>query len=121
MATVLICDDSPTEVHVFRGWLEKQGHEVLTAEDGKEGVARAKAESPDVIIMDVVMPGMSGFQATRQLARDDNTKDIPVLIVTTKDQETDKIWGLRQGAIDYLVKPLSEDQLADKIKEVLGG
>ncbi|HET6654622.1 MAG TPA: response regulator [Gammaproteobacteria bacterium] len=119
MSTVLIVDDSPTEVHVFRGWLEKQGHHVMTAENGQEGIARAKTEKPDAIIMDVVMPGMSGFQATRQLSRDTDTSQIPVLIVTTKDQETDKIWGMRQGAVDYLVKPITEDQLTAKIQEVI--
>lgn len=119
MSTVLICDDSPTEVHVFRGWLEKQGHHVITAENGEDGVAKAKAEKPDAIIMDVVMPGMSGFQATRKLSRDTDTGSIPVLIVTTKDQETDKIWGMRQGAVDYLVKPITEDQLTGKIKEII--
>jgi twitching motility two-component system response regulator PilH len=121
MSSVLIVDDSPTEVHVFRGWLEKQGHQVMTAESGADGIAKARAEKPDAIIMDVVMPGMSGFQATRQLSRDAETSDIPVLIVTTKDQETDKIWGMRQGAVDYLVKPITEDQLTAKIKEIAAG
>ncbi|HET7370294.1 MAG TPA: response regulator [Gammaproteobacteria bacterium] len=121
MSTVLIVDDSPTEVHVFKGWLEKQGHQVITAENGQDGIATAKAEKPDAIIMDVVMPGMSGFQATRQLSRDAETSGIPVLIVTTKDQETDKIWGMRQGAVDYLVKPIDEDQLIGKLKEAIGG
>lgn len=119
MATVLIVDDSPTEVHVFKGQLEKAGYEVLTAESGEEGLETAKSKSPDVIIMDVVMPGMSGFQATRQLAKDSSTQDIPVIILTTKDQETDKIWGMRQGAIAYLVKPVDEDTLIGKVKEAL--
>lgn len=120
MSTVLIVDDSPTEVHVFKSWLEKQSFKVMTAENGEQGLAKAKAEKPDAIIMDVVMPGMSGFQATRQLSKDPETGDIPVVIVTTKDQETDKIWGMRQGAVDYLVKPVNEDQLIAKLKEVIG-
>lgn len=119
MSTVLIVDDSPTELHVFRGWLEKNGHKVLTAESGEDGLAQAKSEKPDAIIMDVVMPGMSGFQATRKLSRDDDTSAIPVLIVTTKDQETDRIWGMRQGAVDYLVKPITEGQLTAKIQEII--
>ncbi|MEA5445251.1 response regulator [Gammaproteobacteria bacterium AB-CW1] len=119
MATVLIVDDSPTEVHVFKSQLEKAGYEVIAAESGEEGLEKARSEKPDVIIMDVVMPGMSGFQATRQLAKNDNTRDIPVIIITTKDQETDKIWGMRQGAIAYLVKPVKEDQLIGKVKEAL--
>ncbi|HET8551956.1 MAG TPA: response regulator [Gammaproteobacteria bacterium] len=121
MSKVLIVDDSPTEVHVFKSWLEKGGFKVITAENGEEGLAQAKAEKPDAIIMDVVMPGMSGFQATRQLSRDADTSGIPVVIVTTKDQETDKIWGMRQGAVDYLVKPITEEQLTGKLKEAIGG
>lgn len=121
MARVLIVDDSPTEVHVLKTWLEKNGFETLTAENGEEGVKTAKSEKPDLIVMDVVMPGMSGFQATRQLHKDADTANIPVLIVTTKDQETDKVWGMRQGAADYLVKPVTEQQLVDKVKAILGG
>ncbi|MCP1728408.1 twitching motility two-component system response regulator PilH [Natronospira proteinivora] len=119
MATVLIVDDSPTEVHVFKTQLEKHGYDAISAENGEEGLEKARAEKPDAIIMDVVMPGMSGFQATRQLAKDESTRDIPVIIITTKDQETDKIWGMRQGAIAYLVKPVKEEALIDKVKEVL--
>lgn len=119
MSKVLIIDDSPTEVHVFKNWLEKNDFDVLTAESGEQGLATARAEAPDAIIMDVVMPGMSGFQATRQLSKDPATSGIPVVIVTTKDQETDRIWGMRQGAVDYLTKPVSEDQLVGKLKEAM--
>jgi twitching motility two-component system response regulator PilH len=121
MSTVLIIDDSPTEVHVLKTWLEKNGFGTITAESGEEGIEKAKAEKPDAIIMDVVMPGMSGFQATRQLSKDPETSRIPVVMVTTKDQETDKIWGMRQGAVAYLPKPVTEKQLVDKIKEVIAG
>lgn len=121
MATVLIVDDSPTEVHVLKTVLEKNGFQVLTADSGEEGLAIARESKPDAIIMDVVMPGMSGFQATRQLSKDAETASIPVVIVTTKDQETDKIWGMRQGAVDYLVKPVTEQQIVDKINSVLEG
>jgi twitching motility two-component system response regulator PilH len=121
MSTVLIIDDSPTEVHVLKTWLEKNGFGTITAESGEEGIEKAKAEKPDAIIMDVVMPGMSGFQATRQLSKDPDTSRIPVVMVTTKDQETDKIWGMRQGAVAYLPKPVTEKQLVDKIKEVIAG
>jgi twitching motility two-component system response regulator PilH len=119
MATVLIVDDSPTEVHVLKTVLEKNGFQVLTADSGEDGLAIARESKPDAIIMDVVMPGMSGFQATRQLSKDSETASIPVVIVTTKDQETDKIWGMRQGAVDYLVKPVTEQQIVDKINSVL--
>ncbi|MDX1454346.1 MAG: response regulator [Gammaproteobacteria bacterium] len=119
MALVLIVDDSPTEVHVLKTHLEKNGFETVIAEDGETGLKVAKEAKPDLIVMDVVMPGMSGFQTTRQLAKDAETQNIPVVIVTTKDQETDKVWGMRQGAYDYLVKPVTEKQLVDKVNEAL--
>ncbi len=120
MPVVLIVDDSPTEVHVLKTALEKNGFETITAENGEQGMAMAKEHKPDCIIMDVVMPGMSGFQATRALAKDPTTSSIPVVIVTTKDQETDKVWGMRQGATDYLVKPVTEQQLVEKVKDAIG-
>ena len=119
MAKVLIVDDSPTEVHILKSFLTKDGHDVLVAQDGKAGIEIAEAELPDVILMDVVMPGVNGFQATRKLSRNDSTSKIPVIMVTTKSQETDRIWGMRQGATDYLVKPIKEKALNEKIKEVL--
>ena len=120
MATVLIVDDSPTEVHVIKTMLEKQGYQTLTAESGEVGIEQAKTAKPDVILMDVVMPGLNGFQATRQLSRDPATANIPVIIVSTKGQETDRAWGLRQGAKEYLVKPITASELIGKIKAVLG-
>lgn len=119
MALVLIIDDSPTEVHVMKTVLEKHGFDTDAAGDGGEGIAKAKEMRPDLILMDIVMPGVNGFQATRELSRDPDTADIPVVMVTTKDQEIDKIWGLRQGAADYLVKPVSEAVLVGKAREVL--
>ena len=119
MAQILIVDDSPTEAHVLKGILEKHGFEIETAENGTEGIERAKELKPDLILMDVVMPGLNGFQATRQLTKDPETKEIPVIIVTTKDQETDRVWGMRQGAKDFLTKPVSEKTLMDKINSAL--
>jgi len=119
MAQILIVDDSPTEIHVLSSILEKMGHSVLTAENGEDGIAKAKESKPDLILMDVVMPGMNGFQATRQLTKDAETGDIPVIIVTTKDQETDRVWGLRQGAKDYLTKPVEEAVLVEKVNNLL--
>ena len=119
MSTVLIIDDSPTELHLFQNMLEKNGFTTLVADSGEEGVQKAKTSRPDCILMDVVMPGMNGFQATRKLSQDPATKGIPVIIITTKDQETDKIWGMRQGAVEYLVKPISEDQLIHMINAVM--
>lgn len=121
MAHILIVDDSPTEVYVLANMVEKRGHQTSTANSGEEGVTKAKAEKPDLVLMDVVMPGLNGFQATRQINRDPETGDIPIIIVTTKDQETDRVWGLRQGARDYITKPFSEEELLQKIDAVLAG
>jgi twitching motility two-component system response regulator PilH len=120
MASILVVDDSPTEIHVFKTMLEKHGHSVSTAQSGEEGVERAKEVKPDLILMDVVMPGLNGFQATRQLGNDAATAHIPVIVVTTKDQETDKVWAMRQGAKDYIVKPAKEQDLIERISSILG-
>lgn len=121
MARVLIVDDSPTEIYKLTAMLEKHGHQVLKAENGADGVAMAHQEQPDVVLMDIVMPGLNGFQATRQLTRSAETSHIPVIIVTTKDQETDKVWGRRQGAKDYLTKPIEEATLVKTLNAVLLG
>ncbi|MGQ1359134.1 response regulator [Acinetobacter baumannii] len=119
MARILIVDDLPTETFRFKEILTKHGYDVLEASNGADGVTLAKAEQPDLVLMDVVMPGVNGFQATRQITRDEDTKHIPVVIVSTKDQATDRVWGKRQGAIDYLIKPIEEKQLIDVIKQFL--
>ena len=113
--TILVVDDSPTERHVLSELLTSNGYQVITAENGEEGVEKAKKELPDLILMDVVMPGLNGYQATRTLTRDETTKHIPVIVCTSKGQETDRIWGLRQGALDYIVKPVDADDLLSKI------
>lgn len=120
MARILIVDDSPTELHVLAKILQRAGHEPFTATDGESGIAAAQAQAPDAILMDVVMPGINGFQATRKLSRDPRTQHIPVLMVTTKDQETDREWGMRQGAKGYLVKPVDGRELLQKLDELLG-
>ncbi len=119
MAVILIVDDSPTELHLFQNMLEQNGFGTLVADSGEEGLRQAAASRPDCILMDVVMPGMNGFQATRKLTQDPGTSGIPVIMITTKDQETDKIWGMRQGAVEYLVKPIDAKQLVAKIKAVM--
>ena len=119
MARILIVDDSPTETYKMTAILDKAGHEVLTAGGGEEGVAVAKKELPDLVLMDVVMPGINGFQATRQIAKSPETSHIPVVIVTTKDQETDRMWGKRQGAASYLTKPIDEKALVKAVAEAL--
>jgi twitching motility two-component system response regulator PilH len=121
MALVLIVDDSPTEVHVLSGYLKKHGFDTEAAADGSEGIEKARQLKPDLILMDVVMPGVNGFQATRELARSAETASIPVIMVTTQGLETDKIWGMRQGAVEYLVKPVTEKQLVEKVRSALGG
>jgi twitching motility two-component system response regulator PilH len=120
MARILIVDDSPSQLMGIRRIVEKLGHEALTAEDGAAGVELAKKELPDLILMDVVMPNLNGFQATRSISREPSTKHIPVILVTTKDQDTDRMWGMRQGARAYLTKPFSEEELSEVIAANLG-
>ncbi len=112
---ILVVDDSPTERHVLLELLTRNGYQVSTAESGEEGIEKARAELPDLILMDVVMPGLNGYQATRTLTRDEATRQIPIIVCTSKGQETDKIWGLRQGAIDYLIKPVNAEELLARI------
>jgi twitching motility two-component system response regulator PilH len=119
MALVLIVDDSPTEQHVMANALQKHGYETVVASDGAEAIAVAEARHPDVILMDVVMPGMNGFQATRKLSGNPTTASIPVVMITTKDQETDRVWGLRQGAVQFLVKPVDDKALVAAVEATL--
>lgn len=112
---IMVVDDSPTERHVLGEILTKNGYQVVPVESGEMALERVRDIMPDLILMDVVMPGMNGFQATRAISKDEATKHIPVLMCTTKGQETDKIWGLRQGAKDYIVKPVDQEELLKKI------
>ncbi|MGA7297606.1 MAG: response regulator [Rhodanobacteraceae bacterium] len=121
MARILIVDDSPSQLIGLKRVVENLGHEAFTAEDGAAGVEAARAELPDLILMDVVMPNLNGFQATRTITRDDATKHIPIVLVTTKDQETDRVWGTRQGAKAYVTKPIDEAELATTINDLLAG
>ena len=112
---ILIVDDSPTERYYLSEILLKNGFSVSTAENGEDALLKIKADKPQLILMDVVMPGKNGFQVTRAISRDPDTQDVPVIICTSKNQETDRIWGLRQGACDYLVKPIDPQELLSKI------
>jgi twitching motility two-component system response regulator PilH len=112
---ILIVEDSPTDRQFFMEVLSKQGFQCVTAENGDEAIAKSKTEKPDLILMDVVMPGTNGFQATRAITKDEATKHIPVIVCTSKNAETDKIWGMRQGAKDYLIKPIDPKELLAKI------
>ncbi|CDG81428.1 response regulator [Janthinobacterium agaricidamnosum] len=112
---VLIVDDSPTERFYLTDILQRAGYAVTTADSGEDALLRLKTDKPDLILMDVVMPGANGFQVTRAIARDPELLDVPVIICSSKSQETDRIWGLRQGARDYLVKPVVAADLLAKI------
>ena len=119
MARILIVDDSPSQLVGLKRIVEKLGHQTMTAEDGAAGVEVAKREVPDLILMDVVMPNLNGFQATRTISKDAKTSHIPIVLVTTKDQETDRVWGMRQGAKAYVTKPVNEGELVDTINKLL--
>ena len=115
---ILIVDDSPTERHVLNDMLTKSGYEVMSSDNGEDAIQKAKSLRPDLILMDVVMPGLNGFQATRAISRYPDTRAIPIILCTSKSQETDKIWGMRQGARDYIVKPVNRDELLEKIAAI---
>jgi twitching motility two-component system response regulator PilH len=112
---VLVVEDSPTDRQYLTDILTKNGYKVTTADNAEDALAKIKQNKPDLVLMDVVLPGQNGFQATRELSKNDATKSIPVIIITTKSQETDKVWGLRQGARDYIVKPVKQADLLAKI------
>ena len=112
---VLVVDDSKTELMFMTDLLQKQGFAVKTAENADDAFKRLAEEKPDLILMDVVMPGQNGFQLTRAIARDPRFTGVPVIMCTSKNQETDKVWGMRQGARDYIVKPVDPTELMAKI------
>ena len=120
MARIVLIEDSPTDRAVFTQWLRRAGHEVLEADNAEDGLQLVRDQVPQLVLMDVVLPGMSGFQATRALSRDEATRGIPVLIVSTKSMETDMAWGMRQGATDYIVKPPREAALIARINQLVG-
>jgi twitching motility two-component system response regulator PilH len=113
---ILLVDDSKTELHHLSDVLGKRGYQVRTAENGDEAMRRLSEDKPDLILMDVVMPGQNGFQLTRAITRDPRFASVPVIMCTSKNQETDKVWGMRQGARDYIVKPVNTEELVTKIK-----
>ena len=121
MARILLIEDSPTDAAVLSQLLQRNGHQVLTSGSAEDGIEVCRREKPDLVLMDVVLPGMSGFHATRALAKDAETAGIPVIIVSTKGMETDRMWGMRQGAKGYIVKPPSEDALISQVNQVLAG
>ena len=114
---ILVVDDSKTELHFLSELLHKRGYAVRTASSGEEAMKRLGEDKPDLILMDVVMPGQNGFQLTRSITRDPRYADVPVIMCTSKNQETDRVWGMRQGAKDYIVKPVQPDELIAKIRQ----
>lgn len=120
MARILLIEDSPTETAVFTQILERNGHEIIATANAEDGIAQCRQLLPDLVLMDVILPGMNGFQATRTLCRDPATAHIPVLIVSTKAMETDQAWGMRQGAKGYIVKPVKESTLLEQVNAALG-
>jgi twitching motility two-component system response regulator PilH len=120
MAHILIVDDSPTDAYLVKNILQNHGYQTSEASSGTEAIEKAKALKPDLILMDVVMPGLNGFQATRKITKDPASSSIPVVIVSSKNMDSDRAWGLMQGAKDFLVKPVKEQELLDTIKKLIG-
>lgn len=119
MSKILIVDDSPTQLFSLRQIVERGGHQIVTADSGEEALKLAADENPEVILMDIVMPGMSGYQAKRRLSKTDSTRHIPVIFVTSKDGEADRAWGMRQGAREYVTKPVNPTLLLTAISEAM--
>lgn len=121
MARVLVVDDSPTDLAAIRKMLESDGHEVIELTEGSNALDTVRTHQPDCILMDVVMPGMNGFQATRAISKDTGSHHIPIIVISSKSQDTDRLWALRQGAREYIVKPIKQPDLLAKIRQVLEG
>ena len=119
MALILVVEDSPTQTYSLKKLLTKHGHEVITAVDGEEGVELARIMQPNLILMDILLPKVDGFQATRVLTRDVNTSHIPIVVISNKTMETDVVWGKRQGAKRYFTKPIDENELMATVNELL--
>lgn len=119
MTKVLIVDDSPAQVLSLKKLIENWGYETMTASSADEALNIAQQEQPNVILMDIIMPGMNGFQATRELSKGAATKNIPIIFVSRRDGEADQVWGLRQGATAYVTKPVDPDTLFTAISEAI--
>jgi twitching motility two-component system response regulator PilH len=119
MAKILIADDSLAELQIFQAALQSTGHSIVTVMDGEAAEAKVKSEKIDLIILDVVMPKKNGFQVCRDIKSNDQYKNIPVIMVTSKDQESDKFWGMKQGADEYLIKPFKPEDLLKAVKKYI--
>ncbi|WP_017656130.1 response regulator transcription factor [Fortiea contorta] len=119
MSTVLVVEDTPSQLELINNFLLENGHKVIKAYDAKDGLDKAVAQPPDVIITDVVMPGMSGFEFCRQLKKNPLTEKVPIIICSSKNQEIDRIWGMKQGADAYITKPFTKQELLRALQSVV--
>jgi twitching motility two-component system response regulator PilH len=119
MAKILIADDSLAELQIFQQTLQSMGHTIMTVMDGEAAEEKLKSEKIDLIILDVIMPKKNGFQVCRDIKSSERLKNIPVIMVTSKDQESDKFWGMKQGADEYLIKPFQPEDLQKAVKKYI--
>lgn len=117
--TILVVEDSPTQMQSVKLALQAKGYHVITAETGEEGLEKARKELPELVLLDVILPGKNGFQICRDLKTSPETKEMPVILLTSKDQESDRFWGIRQGADEYLTKPCTESDLLASVARQL--
>lgn len=120
MAKILIADDSQTDAKFIESVLGKSGHHLSFAKDGEETEKMVQSEHFDLIILDIVMPKKNGFQLCREFKKNEKTKNIPIIVLTSKSQESDKLWGIKQGADAYLTKPCVPIELVSLVKKFLG-
>lgn len=119
MGTILVVEDTPSEMELMRHYLQESGCLVISAITAQEALDKAIKQSPDVIVTDVVMPGMSGFELCRSLKKQPETQNVPIVICTSKNQEIDRLWGMKQGADAYLTKPFTREQLVQSVMAVM--
>lgn len=117
--SILVVEDSPTNLRMIQELLEEKGYHVITAVDGEEALTKAASEHPKVIVLDVILPKKNGFQVCRQLKTSPSTQDIKILMLTSKTQDSDRFWGLKQGADEYVTKPFDEDELLVNIEKLM--
>ncbi|MDJ0737226.1 MAG: response regulator [Nostocaceae cyanobacterium] len=116
--TILLVEDSPSELEIMKTYLNENGYKIITANSGKEALEKARLTMPDAIVTDVIMPGMSGFELCRSIKRNPATQQIPIIICSSKNQEIDKYWGIKQGADIYITKPYTREQLLGAIESI---
>jgi len=120
MGTILVVEDTRSEMELMSHYLRESGYIVINADSAREALNKAIEQKPDVIVTDVVMPGMSGFELCRSLKKNPVTAEVPIIICTSKDQEIDRLWGMKQGADAYVTKPFTREQLVRAVKAIAG-